>query len=184
MSIVVAASTGPKLEKTEKSVHIIKLSEETALAGLSGHPSQHQVLSAAAKHVGTPKKTDIVVFEHKPWHVVNGELRAHPQVHIDFPETILALSFAAQDKAVWWSEQPFTITGIERSPHYPPVHGSPNYPFSASTPPFDARPEQDQAGQPIFVVRTTPIVKESIGQRYKINFFMGEDVDPDMSCTP
>ena len=35
-----------------------------------------------------------------------------------------------------------------------------------------------------FVVRAAPIVQEAIGQMYKINFFMGEDIDPDMEGTP
>jgi len=39
--------------------------------------------------------------------------------------------------------------------------------------------------QPIFVGRATPIVKESIGQTYKMRFLMDtDDVDPDMSCNP
>jgi len=33
-------------------------------------------------------------------------------------------------------------------------------------------------------VRCPPIAAGAVGQTYKINFFMGEDIDPDMEGTP
>jgi hypothetical protein len=185
VTVTATLSTGPKLGKTDKGVHIIRLSPEAAFAEVIGkNPSKEQLLAEAAKHVGAPAKTDIVVYDHKPWHVVNGQLRPHPQVHDEDKKTILNLSFKDQDKAVWWSEQRFSITRINRSPHHPAVAGSPEYPFNPPARPYDAQLEQDDHGRTIFVVRATPIVEKSIGQMYKISFFMEEDIDPDMSCTP
>lgn len=186
MTVTATLSTGPKLDKKiEKGVHIIKVPPKASLAEtLGNHASEAELLSEAAKHVGKPAKTDIVVFDHKPWHVLNGQLRPHPQVHTEDKKTILELSFEAQDRAVWWSEQPFRITRVNRSPHHLVVAGSPDYPFDPPQPPYDAKPEQDDQLRTIFVVRSTPIVKPSIGQMYKISFFMDEDIDPDMSCTP
>jgi hypothetical protein len=34
------------------------------------------------------------------------------------------------------------------------------------------------------VARATTILETAVGQTYKIMFFMGEDIDPDMSCNP
>jgi hypothetical protein len=183
VAIIATLSTGPKLGKTDKGVHIIRLSAEAEYAEAIGKsPSEEQLLSEAAKHVGAPSKTDIVVYDHKPFHVVNGELRPHPQVHDEDKDTILNLSFKDQDKAVWWSEQAFRITRINRSPDRKVVAGSPEYPFNLA-PPYDAQTERDEHGRAIFVVRATPIVKTSIGQMYKISFFMEkEDIDPDMFC--
>jgi hypothetical protein len=175
-------SAGLKPAKAEKHVHIIKLVPDAALAAAMPKTPTDSQLTEASRHVGKPAKTDIVVFDHQPWHVVNGELKAHPKVHVDYPETVLEISFGRKERAVWWSEQPFTITSVRRSDHHPAVHGSPVHPFDGPPPPYDARPEMDLAGQPIWAVRANPIVKESIGQMYKINFFMGENIDPDMSC--
>ena len=178
----VALSAGPKPNQAEKHVHIIKLVPDAELAAeMPATPTDGQ-LTEASRHVGRPAKTDIVVFDHQPWHVVHGELRAHPQVHIDHPETILQISFSRKERAVWWSEQPFTITSVSRSSHHPLVSGSPDHPFDGPPPPYAATAEADLAGRPMWAVRANPIVKESVGQMYKINFFMGEDIDPDMSC--
>ncbi len=183
MTATATRSTGPKLRKADKGVHIIKLSLATVLAGMTvKNPSKAQRLSEAAKHVGKPTKTDIVVFDHKPWHVVKRQLRPHPKVHKEHKETILHLSFKARNRAVWWSEDPFRITRIERSPNFPLVTGSSPYPFNPQAPLNDAQTEQDDDGRDIFDVRSSPIVRKSIGQMYKISFFMDEDIDPDMSC--
>src|SRR4051812_24600783 len=52
-------------------------------------------LAQVAKHIGTPEATDIIVFNKAPWHFAghgtDKQLRAHPQVHIDFPETVLVV---------------------------------------------------------------------------------------------
>jgi hypothetical protein len=177
-------SIGPRLDTAEKGVHIIKLVPTAALAEVMNATPTDAQLTEACLHVGKPAPTDIVVFDHQPWHVVNGQLKAHPQVHIDHPETILTISFSARERPVWWSEEPFTIKGIQRSHHGTSVAGSPDYPFDAGVMPLAAQAERDLHGRPVFVARATTILKASVGQTYKINFSMGEDIDPDMSCSP
>ena len=182
---VTTKSKGPKLDAKERDVHIIKVTSEGAVARMmADHAPQEQILQEVAKHVGRPKKTDIVVFDHKPWHVVNGRLRAHPQVHLEDNETILKISFRQQERACWWSEQAFRITRIEPSHHSPSASGAPDYPFAAGQLPLPGQQEVDHDGQPIFVVRCAPIVAGAVGQTYKIHFFMDEDIDPDMEGTP
>ena len=177
-------STGPKLIHPEQGVHIIKLVPDAALAAAMSKTPTDAQLTEASQHVGKPAKTDIIVFDHQPWHVVNGQLKAHPRVHVDYPETILKISFGAKERAVWWSEQPFTITAVNRSAA-PTVHGSPDHPFDGPPPPYVGLPETDLAGHTtIWAVRAKPIVKEAVGQRYKITFFMDESIDPDMEGTP
>jgi hypothetical protein len=151
---------------------------------MADHAPQEQILQEAAKHVGRPKKTDIVVFDHKPWHMVNNRLRPHPQVHLEDQETILKISFKQQERACWWSEQPFRITRIDPSHHSTPGSNAPDYPFATGQAPLPGQPELDHDGQEIFVVRCPPIKAGAVGQTYKINFFMGEDIDPDMEGTP
>ena len=177
-------STGPKLAHPEKGVHIIKLVPDAALAAAMPKTPTDAQLTEASLHVGKPAKTDIIVFDHQPWHVVNGQLKAHPRVHVDYPETILKISFGAKERAVWWSEQPFTIKSVKRSTP-PAVHGSPDHPFDGPPPPYVASSEAALAGNAtIWVVRAKPIVNEAVGQRYKITFVMDEDIDPDMEGTP
>ena len=104
--ITTKTSKGPKLDAKERDVHIIKVPSEGPLARMmADHAPQEKILQEAAKHVGHPKKTDIVVFDHKPWHMVNDQLRPHPQVHLEDKETILKISFKQQERACWWSEQ-------------------------------------------------------------------------------
>jgi hypothetical protein len=178
-------SKGPKLDPKERDVRIIKVTSDGALGRMmADHAPQEQILKEAAKHVGQPKKTDIVVFDHTPWHVVNGRLRPHPQVHLEDNETIFKISFKQQERPCWWSEQEFRITRIEPSHHSPAVSGGADYPFATGRPPLPGQPELDHDGQPIFVARCPPIVAAAVGQTYKIHFFMGEDIDPDMEGTP
>jgi hypothetical protein len=195
---VAKLSTGPKLDAKEKDVHIIKLAPDTVIARMmANHAPKEQILGEASKHVASAKKTDIVVFDHQPWHVVKGLMRPHPQVHIDDPETILKISFKQQERPCWWSEHAFTITRIEPSSHHgpaapgppaapPPVaaSGAPDYPFATGQVPMTGQQELAHDGQPIFVVRCAPIVAGAIGHTYKITFNIGEDIDPDMEGTP
>jgi hypothetical protein len=97
---------------------------------------------------------------------------------------VLKISFSAGQRAVWWSEEPFTITSIRRSDHHPIATGSPDYPFDGPPPPYAAERERDLAGRDLFAVRANPIVKGAIGQQYKIEFFMDETIDPDMEGAP
>ena len=192
---VTKTSKGPKLDPKERDVQIIKVASDGALGRMmADHAPQDQILKEVAKHVGRPKKTDIVVFDHKPWHMVNGRLLPHQQAHLEDRDTILKISFSQQERACWWSEQAFRITRIEPSHHSTPVQttsvsGAPHspaadYPFATGQPPLPGQPEGDRDGQPIFVVRCPPIVAGAVGHTYKINFFMGEDIDPDMEGTP
>ena len=187
MTVTLDLSPGPKLDRnTELGVHIIKLpSRDDVVTSLHPHPSEKEVMDAAATLAGPAHVTDIVVFDHKPWHKVHGELHAHPKVHDDYPETILQVSFKDKERAVWWSDRPFTVMTVRRSDHHPVVAGCPDYPFDGPPPPYDAQPEPDASSHAtVFVVKAHPIVKEAVGQLYKISFLMGEPIDPDMSCTP
>ena len=186
MTVTVTPSAGPKLDRrTQVGVRIVKLPSRAALAeSLGCDPSDAAVMALAATLATPAQGTDIVVFDHQPWHKVGLELMAHPQVHIDHPETILRLSYAKKEVAVWWSEQPFTVTSMRRSDHHPAVAGSPACAFDGPPPPYEATPEQDLAGRQVWAVRTKPIVEEAVDQMYKINFFMGESIDPDMEGAP
>src|SRR5215207_9778019 len=94
-------AVGPAPKENEKSVHIIFVSEhevpsELHQTSLGNVPMPAATLSQVAKHIGQPAPTDIVVFAKRPWHFAGRagqpkELRAHPQVHRDFPETVLVL---------------------------------------------------------------------------------------------
>jgi hypothetical protein len=172
-------STGPKLSNVEKGVHILRLS---ITGGESGAASPDSAVEDVARKIGPPKPTDIIVFDRQPLHFAGGALHAHPQVHVDHPETILELSISRRERAVWWSELNFTITDIDYSHHAARVTGAPKDPFSA---PLQTRQEDDGAGKIIYVVRSTVPVVASQGQTYKIKFTIGgDDIDPDMSCNP
>jgi hypothetical protein len=179
-------SAGPKKNTKDLLVHIIKVVEDPPQShSASATPAG---LKEAARLVGKPAPTDIVVFAHQPWPVVNGELKAHPQVHIDHPETILRVSYAKKEQPVWWSEQPFTITAVHESHHggAGPAAGAPHIdPFDGPQPPYVAQPETDAGGhETIWLVRAPTIVQLAIGHTFKITFNIGEDIDPDMEGTP
>jgi hypothetical protein len=164
---------GPVLSDTELGVHIIYMPVE--------------------RDVPQSSPTDIVVFDGKPWHLAGlpghkKERREHPQVHIDFPDTILVISIENQQSAVWWSEEPFTITSIKRSgldhknrwyPEAPEAdRKAPIYPFADDPP---APPTRNENG--LYVARSTVPVAGSNGHMYKIKFTMaGKSIDPDMYC--
>jgi hypothetical protein len=185
MTVTVTPSVAPKLDpKTEVGVRIIRLPSRAALAeSLGCDPSAAAVKALAATLAGPAQLTDIVVFDHQPWHKVLDELKAHPQVHIDYPETILEISFSRKERAVWWSTEPFTITSVRPSPHHAASAAAPNNPFDGPPEPYVATPMPGTVVT-VYAVRAMPIVQKAVGHMYKISFEMGEDIDPDMSCTP
>jgi hypothetical protein len=186
MTVTVTPSVGPRLDlRTEVGVRIVKLPSRAELAASLGcDPSDAAVMVRAATLATPAQRTDIVVFDHQPWHKVGSKLLPHPQVHIDHPETILKLSHKKKEVAVWWSEQPFTVTAMRRSDHHPAVAGSPASAFEGPPPPYEATSEQDLAGRQVWAVRTKPIVQEAVHQMYKVNFLIGENIDPDMEGAP
>jgi len=179
-------SAGPKRQANDVPVHIIKLVEDPPQPGPPG--GLPPGLGEAARHVGKPAVTDVIVFAHRPWHCVNGQLMPHPEVHTTHPETVLKVSLGKKERAVWWSEQAFTITSIHPSHHGAGAGAAapaPTYPFDGPPPPYAAQPEMDAAGQKtIFLVRANPIVAAAVGHIFKITFNIGEDIDPDMEGTP
>ena len=106
-------SKGPVL--VERAVHIIFVPD--GVAGVSETsdvlPTDAQLAEAATfDHIGSPAPTDVIVFARRPWHYVDGKLRKHPEVHHDYPDTVLELDVARGEKVLWWSERVFTITNI------------------------------------------------------------------------
>jgi hypothetical protein len=169
-------SGGPDAVR-EKYVHILRLSETRTLAE---HVADPITFNAATNAV--PKPTDIVVMYSRPWHYAGGKLQSHDVAHRDFKETILQLSRKQKNVAVWWSEEPFVITGIETS-HLDPTPGP--YPYTTQAP-LIATAERDRAdARDIYVVRATVHRPEADHHMYKIVFTIGGDtIDPDMSCNP
>lgn len=184
------SSAGPRLAIGEMAVHIILLQTECASGGSSAERPTQDELKEAGKEAGVPRPTDIVVFDHRPWHFAGNQLRSHPKVHDDFPETILQLSISKKQRAVWWSEKRFEITEIK--PSADPAHPHHGFPEAATDPvrypfadPHVTRIEQDVDGLDVFVVRSSVPVDGAKNHMYKISFTMGGDaIDPDMYCTP
>jgi hypothetical protein len=98
-------------------------------------------------------------------------------VHKRFPNTVLKLFRTTQDRAVWWSEQEFKITTIEKE--NPKRDGTAPYPFEVE--PQSTR--QMITGQAIWVARSAVPRDTAYGQEYKITFEMGgKTIDPNMDC--
>jgi hypothetical protein len=115
-------SSGPAFELKVKPVQIVFI-EEAIEIGSDGEPTAIGV-AAVHDHIGGPDalgRTDVVVFNGQPWHMVDGTPKSHPKVHIDFPDTILNLSVTGGERACWWSQQDFTIDSIALSRDH--VHG-------------------------------------------------------------
>ena len=190
---------GPKLKAHEKGVHIIHVALPPVLAGLKLRALPRGKIGKATllqveKHIGHPKPTDVVVFAGEPWHFAGKtkgtkHLRSHPQVHMQFPETVLKLSRKKQQTVVWWSETPFTAITI--NPSGTPSHPNPAYPEALTAPPptpfaiaLAIRIEQWQ-GQDMHVVRSTVPIAAADRHMYKIQFSMaGDPIDPDTYCSP
>ena len=143
MTVTLDPSITPKLDpRTDVGVHILKLPDRATVEATCGTPSVEAVMAAAAKLAGPGKKTDIVVFHHRPWHRVNGLLLPHPEAHVIDRETILQISFNLKQRAVWWSTERFTILDIRPSPSHGGVAATtPINPFEATAFPYRAEQE-------------------------------------------
>ena len=171
-------STGPSLVKVEQGVHIIFRPPEVERdPGPDVLPSPEELDALAAAIGEDAAVTDVVVYKGKPWHMVHGRPRKHPEVHRDFPQTVLKLVIERGEKAVWWSEDHFEITRLE-------AHGDTD--SAAIPPPFPVPPtreEQDGAHRPIHVARSMVPVEGARNHEYKITFKRsGQTIDPNMKC--
>jgi hypothetical protein len=154
---------------------------------LGSGPVGIATLAHVEKHIGVAAPTDVVVFNKQPWnfagHGNDKSLRAHPQVHIDFPETILVLK--PGEEAVWTSDKEFEITRIQ--PSGGTAHSHPG--FEEAPGPF---PDYPFASHPILTREETPGrwvahsgVPKTAAQKhmYKISFSIEtDDIDPDVYC--
>lgn len=191
-------STTPVPKEGEKTVHIIFVQEEVILnelhqTSLGNGPIPAATLSQVAKHIGQPAPTDIIVFAKRPWHFAgraghSKELRAHPQVHRDFPETVLVLG--KNEQAVYWSERNFQVTDVQpsddpshRNDSFPEADSAaPRYPFEGQNPMVTQPPSQDDARQ-FFTARSGKPKPEAAGHMYKITFDIeNQSIDPDVYC--
>jgi hypothetical protein len=190
-------TAGPPPKQGEKAVHIIhvpveQIESELHVTGLARGPVTPATLSQVAKHIGQPEPTDIIVFAKQPWHFAgpNGQpkaLRSHPQVHHDFPETVLVLG--KNDQAVWWSEEPFQVTKVVPSDHPPNSarfpeadNGAPLYPFNGPDP-LVTRIEPHSNGN-LFVARSGVPKADAAKHMYKVSFMIdNEPIDPDAYCS-
>jgi hypothetical protein len=130
---------------------------------LQGHPN--------------PAPTDVVVFAGRPWHFANRRLRRHSRaMHHKYKRTVLKVSRTKAERAVWWCEMPFRITGIVNTREGPVRHP---FPIPATV------EESDRDGNPIYVARAMVHPATADGKRFKISFRIeGQTIDPDMDCTP
>ena len=190
-------ASGPKRDDRRKHVHIIHVPVEVVLTDMRANtlgngPVGPATLTHVAKHIGAPEPTDIVVFNKQPWHFAGPgslkELRGHPQVHRDYPETILVVK--PNEEAVWWSETRFQITTIRPSgdpahahPRFPEgPHPAPDYPFTGASPIVTER-VADPGGD--YWEARSGVPKPAAHQHmYKISFRIeGDDIDPDAYCS-
>jgi hypothetical protein len=168
---------------------------EMHLSNLGTAPIGTATLAHVEKHIGKVAATDVVVFAKRPWHFAGRlpahpfQLRAHPQVHHDFPETILVLSISKKQQAVWWSETEFNITHVQPSGH--PAHPGfieastvpPAYPFPIPAPIVAQREHHNS--RDIFVARSGVPITTAKEHMFKISFTIGnETIDPDTYCSP
>jgi hypothetical protein len=174
MTMAVTLSTGPVLRPgIEKAVHIIFVPPDVEAP--SDATEEERV--SVATTVGPVQETDVIVFRGRPWHVVKGRLEKHPDVHTLSPATILDISVDRREQVVWWSEQPFKITGITG-------HHSVDDPTPFANP--LTGPERPAGGpaEDIHVARSSAPSVLSKGHEYKISFQRGDRViDPNMRCS-
>ena len=176
MTIAGTLSSGPVLRPgIEKSVHIIFVPPEVEAPS---DATTDELVSVPAA-IGPVQLTDVIVFRGRPWHVVNGRLEKHPEVHETVRETVLDISIDRREQVVWWSEHPFTITEI----------GSHHAGAAPAPDPF-ARPltgPERPAGEPaadIHVARSSAADSSARGHEYKITLKRGDRViDPNMRCS-
>jgi hypothetical protein len=192
------AKRKPNLKDHEVGVQIIfvavdQILNEMQLNTLGNGPIGTATLAQVAKHIGQPAPTDVVVFAKQPWHFAgrpgqSKELRRHPQVHQDFPETILVIR--PKQEAVWWSEKEFQITTIK--PSGDPAHPHPGFPEALSPPPqypFTgtnpiATRLEPHSGTDFWIARSGIPKTEAHEHMYKISFKIdGDAIDPDGYCS-
>jgi hypothetical protein len=174
--MILTLSTGPDLAAEERGVHIIFVPDDLVSCGSPGNPTDDE-LKQVAQHIGYPAPTDVIVFGGRPWHFAQGLLKKHPEVHTSNPETVLKLDRRTHDRAVWWSENQFTITRIEQE-HPQNVKLAPS-PFAESP---VTRSQSDTTGL-LWVARSPLPMNNAYGQEYKITFEMeGKTIDPNMDC--
>jgi hypothetical protein len=189
----------PESRDHEKHVHIIYVPDEVILAEMRvtafGERQAGTItLAHVAKHIGQAAPTDIVVFNKEPYHFAGRppgqpmQLRRHPQVHHDFPETILVIK--PNEQAVWWSEKEFEVTDVEPSAHaahpladFPEgPNPPPRYPFTIPSP-IHARLEHHAHGE-FWIVRSGVPKPEAHKHMFKISFTIGgHAIDPDGYCS-
>ena len=169
---------GPTLADNELGVHLIYVPKSCA-HGLG------QVMSC----VGQPEPTDVVVYDGKPFHcaALPGHRKgpqAHPRVHEDYPQTVLVVTGAKDQSAVWWSETPFSNVTIGPSDH--PNRFFPEADTQAPKDPFGEPLQvntETSNGRLLYVVRSHVPIPGAVGHMYKIEFTMeGQQIDPDMYC--
>lgn len=126
--------------------------------------------------LSNPAMTDVVVFAGRPWHFAKSKLHKHPHVHGAFKGTVLVVSRQKAERAVWWSETDFHVTGVA------------NQRADGVQDPFplpETTQETDGSGQTIYVARATVHRPDVDRNRFKITFTMNaEKIDPDMDCQP
>jgi hypothetical protein len=190
-------TVGPAPKEGEKSVHIIFVPEQEVLnelhqTSLGNGPMPAATLAQVVKHIGHPAPTDIVVFAKRPWHFAGRpgqpkELHAHPQVHRDFPETVLVLG--KNEQAVWWSEKAFTVTGVV--PSGDQSHSHPGFEEATNTPPqwpFNGPDPLITRVEPhnnndLFVARSGVPKADAAKHMYKVSFEIeNRSIDPDVYC--
>lgn len=173
----------------EKHVRIIYVPldavvrDAAARAVLGDRPADTATLQDVAKHIGAPAPTDIIVFNGQPYHYAghgtDKRLREHPQVHHDFPETVLVLK--PGEEAVWTSDRFFEVTKAEFSGVHPGFtdSGTPD-PY-----PFPLRPIRALEDAPGRWSAHSGEPKDGARQHvYKISFTIEtDDIDPDVYCS-
>jgi len=172
---------GPRLAATDVGVHIIFVPISAVSADLYCGQVSTVVLAAVAAHIGAAAPHDIVVFAGQPFHFAGGQLREHPRVHHDYPETVVKVHRLRNERAVWWSERPFAMTRI--SPHETLKPGKVEMPFALPK----TEPERAFNDTGIFVARSTIPDIRADDQEYKITFTIDgelQPIDPNMYCDP
>jgi len=139
--------------------------------------AERGIRAFAQTAAGALKKTDVVVFMGSAWQFAGARrLIQHPQVHTVDRDTVLRLKRGNAERVVWWSELPFTITGVHNDDATLPVQD----PFGSLP---VATPEDDGSGTTVYVARASVHTSTANGQRFKISFTIGgQHIDPDMDC--
>ena len=165
---------GPTLAPGDKAVQIIVLGG-TVETGPTAAIGNAAVISGIAKI----RARDIIVIGSQPFHFAAHQVREHPKVHHDCPDSILQLSVADQNKAVWWSTEPFEITSIKGDPE----HGSKDAPYPFTSEPKTILEDTQDAKKKIHVARSSVPTTDAIGFHYKITFKVNDElVDPNIYC--